>query len=142
MKTNGMAARLEWLRLLAIFAMLGSIMFVSDILMEFLPNMHIVGALTVIYTVVYRAKALIPLYVYVFLNGLYAGFALWWYPYLYIWLPLWGLTMLIPRRLSPKVIMPLYMVICALHGLCFGALYAPFQALAFGFDFETSEDDY
>ena len=38
-----MAARLEWLRLLTVFAMLGSIMFVSDILMEFLPNVHIVG---------------------------------------------------------------------------------------------------
>ena len=137
MKPNRMNRHLERLRLLVAFTMLGSLMFVSDIFMEFLPNMHIVGALMIIYTVVYRAKALIPLYVYVFLNGLYSG-GIWWYPYLYIWLPIWGLTMLIPRRLSPKVKMPLYMLICALHGLTFGALYAPFQALAFGFDFKTT----
>jgi energy-coupling factor transport system substrate-specific component len=30
---------------------------------------------------------------------------------------------------------PVYMIICALHGLSFGALYAPAQALMFGLDF-------
>ena len=29
-----------------------------------------------------------------------------------------------------------YMVICALHGLSFGALYAPVQAIVMGLDFE------
>ena len=136
-KTNKMAVYLERLRLLAIFAMLGSLMFVSDILMEFLPNMHIVGALMMIYTVVYRAKALIPLYVYVFLNGLFGG-GIWWYPYLYVWLPLWALTMLVPRSLGAGFKVPIYMLICALHGFCFGILYAPFQTFAFGLDFEST----
>ena len=72
--------------------MLGTIMFVSKIVMEALPNIHLLGTLTMTYTVVYRKKALIPLYVYVFLNGLYAGFSLWWVPYLYIWTILWGIT--------------------------------------------------
>ena len=27
------------------------------------------------------------------------------------------------------------MGVCALHGLCFGTLYAPFQAVVFGLDF-------
>ena len=69
---------LERIRLLAVFAMLGAILFISDILMEFMPNVHIVGVLTVIYTIVYRQKALIPIYVYVFLNGLFSGFGIWW----------------------------------------------------------------
>ena len=132
MKSPKRVNPLEHIRLLVVFAMLGSLMFISDILMEFLPNMHIVGALTMIYTVVYRSKALIPLYVYVFLSGLYGGFGLWWYPYLYIWLPLWAMTMIVPRRLDAKWKIPLYMLICAFHGLTFGVLYAPFQMLAFG----------
>ena len=124
----------SFLRQMIVFAMLGSLMFVSDLAMEFLPNIHIVGALTMVYTVVYRAKALIPLYVYVFLNGIYAaasGTLLWWIPYLYVWTVLWGVTMLLPKRMPPKIAVPVYMAVCAAHGLCFGILYAPAQALLF-----------
>ena len=46
---------------MAIFAMLGTIMFCSKIVMEFLPNVHLLGALTITYTLVFRAKALIPI---------------------------------------------------------------------------------
>ena len=82
---------------LVLFAMLGMVMFVSKIVMEYLPNIHLLAMLTMAYTLVFRAKALIPIYVYVFVNGLYAGFATWWVPYLYIWTVLWGVTMLLPR---------------------------------------------
>lgn len=133
MKAQKKRSALETLRLLVVGAMLGSLMFISDILMEFLPNMHIVGALIITFTVVYRSWALVPIYVYVFLNGFFGGFGLWWYPYLYIWLPLWGMAMLIPCRLSPRWRVPLYMVICALHGFAFGVLYAPLQMFAFNF---------
>ena len=129
---------LEKLRQISVFAMLGAIMFISKIVMEFLPNIHLLGALTVTYTLVYRWKALIPIYVYVFLNGLYAGFGIWWVPYLYIWTILWGITMLLPRRMPAKILFPVCVAICSLHGLAFGVLYAPFQALAFGFSWEQT----
>lgn len=118
--------------------MLGTLMFVSKIIMEALPNVHLLGALIMIYTLVYRKQALIPIYVYVFLNGLYAGFNLWWFPYCYIWTVLWGMTMLIPKRMPIKLAIPVYMLVCALHGLMFGVLYAPFQALIYGFDFKAA----
>ena len=127
---------LEKLRLMAIFAMLGAIMFVSKLVMEFLPNVHLVGTLLVVYTVVYRAKALIPLYVFVLLAGLYGGFSLWWIPYLYVWTVLWGMVMLLPRRMKPQIAIPVYVVTCSLHGFLFGTLYAPMQALLMGFDFD------
>ena len=116
--------------------MLGSMMFLSDLLMEFLPNIHLVGTLTMIYTIVYRSKALIPIYIYVFLNGLFYGFQAWWVPYLYVWTILWGIAMLLPRRISKKFAAPMYMVVCALHGFAFGILYAPVQAWMFGFSFK------
>ena len=118
--------------------MLGSLMFVSKVIMEVLPNIHLIGMLTMLYTVVYRAKALIPLYVYIFLNGLYVGFATWWVPYLYIWTVLWGMTMLIPKNIKPSAARVVYPAICALHGFMFGILYAPGQALLFGYDLKMT----
>ena len=129
MAAKNRAAYAEKLRLLAVFAMLGTVMFVSDILMEFLPNVHIVGVLTVVYTIVYRAKALVPIYVYVLLNGFFSGFGIWWLAYLYVWALLWGAAMLVPRRL-PKVVRGIiYVLISTLHGLAFGLLYLPVQMI-------------
>lgn len=120
---------------LAVFAVLGTFMYLSKLLMEALPNIHMLGALTVAYTVVYRKKALLPIYVFVALTGFFAGFATWWIPYLYIWTVLWGAAMLLPKEMSPAVGAVVYPLVSALHGLLYGTLYAPAQALLFGLDF-------
>lgn len=121
---------------MVIFALLGSLMFISKQLMEFLPNIHMLGMFTMLYTIVYRKKALIPIYVFVLLEGVIAGFSLWWIPYLYIWTILWAVTMLLPKNMPDKIAIPVYMAVCGLHGLSYGTLYAPFQALAFGYGFK------
>lgn len=123
-------------RELCIFAMLGALMFASKLIMEVLPNIHILGMLIMVYTITFRTKALIPMYVWIMLNGLFAGFATWWIPYLYIWAILWGVTMLLPKKMPKTVAMVVYPVVCSLHGMFFGVLYAPAQALLFGLDFE------
>ena len=119
-------------RQLTIFALLGAVMFCSKVLMEWAPNIHLLGMLTMAYTLTYRKKALIPIYVYVLLQGAFAGFALWWIPYTYIWTILWGITMILPKNMPAKIAVPVYMGVCALHGLCFGTLYAPAQAIMYG----------
>ena len=84
-------------------------------------------------------RALIPLYSYILLDGVFSGFSMWWIPYLYIWLPLWGAFMLLGKlELRRTIQAPLYMIVCGLHGLSFGLLYAPAQALMFGFNFQTT----
>ncbi len=123
---------------MTVFAALGTIMFCSKIIMEAAPNIHILGMLTMAYTVVYRKKALIPIYIYVFLNGLYAGFNQWWIPYLYIWTLLWAITMLLPKKMPAAVASVVYPLICCLHGLAFGALYAPVQAIMYNFNMEQT----
>ena len=124
------------IREIAIFGMLGSIMYASKFLMELFPNVHLLGVFTVAFTVVYRKKALYPIYTYVILNGIFCGFATWWIPYLYLWTMLWGVVMLLPPNM-PKAIRPLiYMAVCAAHGFLFGTLYAPAQALLFGLNFK------
>lgn len=119
---------------MCIFALLGALMFGSKKLMEALPNIHLLGLLTMVSTVVFREKALVPIYLYVILEGLFAGFNLWWFPYLYIWTILWGVTMLLPKNMPKKVATVVYPAVCGLHGFLYGILYAPAQAIIFGLD--------
>lgn len=123
-------------REMAVFSMLGALMFASKMLMEVAPNIHLLGVFTIAFTVVYRAKALYPIYIYVLINGLFAGFATWWIPYLYVWTVLWGITMLLPKKMPKPVAVVVYSVVNALHGYGFGILYAPAQALLFGLNFK------
>ena len=121
---------------IAVFGMLGALMVASKVLMEALPNVHLIGVFIVATTVVYRRKALYPLYIFVFLTGLINGFGTWWIPYLYVWTVLWGMTMLLPRNIPEKWKPVVYALVCAAHGYLYGTLYAPAQALLFGLDFK------
>ena len=123
---------------IVLFAFLGAFMFASKQIMEWLPNIHMLGMLTMLYTVVFRKKALFPIYVFVILEGVIAGFNLWWIPYLYIWTVLWAITMLLPKSMNVKLATPVYMIVCGLHGLGYGTLYAPFQAICMGLDFKAT----
>ncbi len=124
------------IREMAVFSMLGALMYVSKVIMEWAPNIHLLGVFTIAFTVVYRAKALYPIYIYVLLNGIFSGFNAWWIPYLYLWTILWGITMLLPKKMPKPVAVVVYSVVNALHGYGFGILYAPAQALLFGLSFK------
>ncbi len=123
---------------LILFSLLGATMFVSKLITEVLPNIHLLGLFIVSFTVVFRAKALIPIYIFVFLTGIYGGFTFWWVPYLYIWSILWLAVMLLPRKMPNKLATPVYMVVSGLFGLLYGVLYAPAQALLFGYNLEKT----
>ncbi len=123
-------------REIAVFSMLGAVMYASKVIMEFAPNIHLLGVFTIAFTVVYRKNALYPIYTYVILNGVLYGFATWWIPYLYLWAVLWGAAMLLPRNMPEKIQPIVYMAVCAAHGFLFGTLYAPAQAVLYGLDFQ------
>ena len=121
----------------AVFGLLGALMYASKMLMEFLPNVHLLGVFTIALTVVYRKKALYPIYTFVLLTGIFAGFAGWWLPYLYLWTVLWGATMLLPQNMPTKVQPIVYALLNAMHGYLYGTLYAPAQALMYGLSFDA-----
>lgn len=122
---------------ISMFGMLGAVMYASKFIMEIFPNIHLIGVFTVAFTVVYRKKALYPIYTYVILNGIFCGFATWWIPYLYLWTVLWGAVMLLPEKMPKKIKPIVYMAVCAAHGFLFGTLYAPAQALLYGLNFKS-----
>ncbi|MCM1539709.1 MAG: hypothetical protein NC121_00430 [Blautia sp.] len=124
------------IREIAVFGMLGAVMYASKFVMEILPNVHLLGVFTVAFTVVYRKKALYPIYIYVLLNGIFCGFATWWIPYLYLWTILWGAVMLLPEEMPKRARPMVYMAVCAAHGFLFGTLYAPAQAILYGLSFK------
>lgn len=123
-------------REITVFAMLGAVMYASKIIMEMAPNIHLLGVYIVAFTVVYRKKALYPIYVFVLLSGMFCGFAGWWLPYLYIWTVLWAMVMLLPKNMPKKICPFVYMTVCALHGFLYGTLYAPVQAVLYGLNFK------
>ena len=131
----------RWRRVLfhmIVFSMFGAMMFCSKFIMEGLPNIHPVAMFVIVLTVVYRSRALIPIYIYVILDGLRWGFGIAWLPYLYIWLILWGAAMLLPRSAPRWLKVIVYPVVAMLHGLLFGILYAPAQAVLFGLNFKQT----
>ncbi len=123
-------------REIAVFGMLGAVMYVSKMIMELAPNVHLLGVFTIAFTIVYRQKALYPIYTYVILNGMFCGFAAWWVPYLYLWTILWGVVMLLPKKIPKRIQPVVYMSICAAHGFLYGILYAPAQALLYRMSFQ------
>ena len=119
--------------------MLGGVMYASKELMAALPNIHLIGVFITASTLVYGVRALYPLYTFVFLCGLFGGFNLWWVPYLYVWTVLWGAVMGGRRVLvKSRLRYPFLALLCGLHGLLFGVLYAPFQAIVFGLNFQQT----
>ena len=120
---------------LVLFSLLGAIMFASKMITEALPNIHLLAMFITSYTVVFRRKALIPIFLFIFITGAVYGFGIWWFPYLYLWPLLWGAVMLLPKKMPDKIATPVYMIVAGLHGLLYGTLYAPFQALVHGLDF-------
>ncbi len=123
---------------IALFSMLGALTFGAQVAMEAFPNIHLTGMFVVLFTRLFRKKALIPLYLYVFLIGVRWGFGISWIPYLYIWLFLWGGVMLVPKKVKKKLAVVLYCLIGGIFGLLFGTLYAPAQALLFGLNLKET----
>ena len=111
-------------------------MYASKMIMEIAPNVHLLATFVIAYTLVYGKKALYPIYVFVLLTGVYAGFATWWIPYLYLWTVLWAVVMILPKKMPKKIRPIVYMAVCAAHGFLYGTLYAPSQAILFGLNFD------
>ena len=121
----------------AVFGMLGALMMASDILMNIIPNVHLVGVMIVVLTVVYRWKALFPIYIYVLLIGLYEGAGLW-FTYCYVWAILWGMVMLLPKRMSAWLAPIAYALVCGIHGFAFGFFLIPYQMALVNFTFRQA----
>ena len=102
------------LRDLVLLALLGSLMFASQVVMASLPNIHIVAVLIIVTALYFRWRALYAVFV------LHRRHPVRWVSYLYTWPVLAAVTVLLGRSESPLF----WAVIAGIFGLCFGALCA------------------
>ena len=121
-------------RELVLLALLGALLWVSKMALAMLPNIEPVSLLLIVYTVVLGWKALIPLYVYVFMELLIWGIGFWSICYTYVWLVLVLLAMLFRRMDSPLG----WAVLSGAFGLGFGALCALVYWVTGGWAFALS----
>ncbi len=122
------------IREIALFALLGALMFGAKMALAAIPNVEPVSLLILVYGAVFGKKTLYPLYVYVILEFLIWGVGLWNINYLYVWVILLALTLAFRGMESPLG----WAVLSGAFGLCFGALCAPVYCITGGWAFGLS----
>lgn len=105
---------------MVMMGVLAAILVVVQVGMSFLPNIELVSLLLILYGIALGRYALLPLYVFVLVEGLIYGFSLWWFNYLYVWLPLVLLAIAFRKNRSALF----WALVSAVFGLCFGGLCA------------------
>lgn len=106
------------LRLIALSGILGAVLLVCQVAFAFLPNIELVSALVIVFTMVLGRYIGYSLAVFVLLEGVYYGFGMWWFSYLYIWGILALVTYLF-RKMESNLG---WALICGFYGLIFGTL--------------------
>lgn len=101
-------------------ALIGALLYASQIALSALPNIEIVTLLIVVFTKNLGKEGTLACFVYVCLTAITGGFGIWWLTYLIVW-PLFSLIVLKLRKLNDWII---WAVINAVFGLCFGAVFA------------------
>ena len=105
----------------ALFGMLGGLMFGAKTAMMALPNIEPVSLMVMVLVVTFGKKALFPIYIYVLLELTIHGVGLWTLSYLYVWAILAAAAWLCRDMESPLG----WAVLSGGFGLLFGALCTP-----------------
>ncbi len=101
-----------------LLALLGVLMYVSQVIMATLPNIELVSFLIILTTRKFGLKSLWSVYIFVFLEALTYGFEIWVICYLYVWAILVFVVLIV--RKHDSVI--LYTLAASIFGFLFGTL--------------------
>lgn len=101
-------------------AFLSALLFISQTAFSWLPNAELVSLLLIIYALVYKKHVWLILYVFIALEGLFYGFGLWWFSYLYVWAVLSGIVRFLYHKREPKAFG--ISLIAGTFGMAFGFL--------------------
>lgn len=109
------------IRDLALYSLLGTILYAAKIVMAPLPNIEPVSLFTILLAVCCGWKGLCAVYLYVFLELTTWGIGLWSAAYLYVWLILFFAAMLLKQMKSSFG----WALLAGAFGLLFGLFSAP-----------------
>lgn len=113
----------------AVVGAAAAILLVCQVAMNFLPNIEVVSLFIVLFTQHFERKTLWIIYVFVLIEGLIYGFAMWWFVYLYIWTVLYLVTRFLRDMHEPLG----WAIVTGIFGLMFGALSSIPTFLTMGF---------
>lgn len=99
-------------------AMLTAILFLGQVCMAFLPNIEVVTLLVILYTQVYKKKVFFIIYAFALLEGVFYGFGIWWFNYLYVW-SIQAVINLLFRKQKSVVF---WSILSGFYGITFGVL--------------------
>jgi len=108
-------------RELALYSLLGAMIYVAKVAMAFLPNIEPVSLLVMLLAVCLGWKGLCAVYLYVFLEYATWGMGMWSACYVYVWLILFAAARAMRRMESTLG----WALLSGGFGLMFGALCAP-----------------
>ena len=117
MNSPTLSARLS-IRDLCVLAILAALTFGTKVALASFPNISLNALLIILTTVYFGWKAMYAVAAYVLLEGLFFGFSIWWFSYLYIWPLLVILAMLLRKNCSVVI----WAVTAGVYGLLFGPL--------------------
>ena len=100
--------------------LLTAIVFAVQVALGFLPNIELVTLLFILYTLFLGKKVFFIIFAFIFLEGIFYGFGIWWVNYLYI-PPLQALITLALRKHTSVIF---WSMISGIYGFSFGALCA------------------
>lgn len=113
---------------IAVIGLGAAILFVTQAVMSPLPNIEPVSTLLIAFTLILEKRTIPMIYVFALMEGIFYGFGIWWFYYLYVWTILYIIVRLFRKNQSILI----WAVISGLFGLCFGFLCAVSYAIAGG----------
>lgn len=111
---------------LILFGVLGGLISVSQIALSFIPNVETVSLFIILFSLIYKKKAMYIVFVFVIVMGLIYGFGVWWFGYIILWPFLCVMTYKLENVISGKYL------ILSLYSGTFGLLFGFFYAIPYG----------
>ncbi|WP_315080987.1 hypothetical protein [uncultured Clostridium sp.] len=107
---------------LILFGILGAILTIAQVSLNFIPNIEAVSLLIIIYSLIYDKKSIFSIFIFIIMMGLIYGFGSWWFGYIILWPVLNIVTCLLSKFIKNRyLILSLY---SGTFGLLFGFFYA------------------
>lgn len=103
-------------------ALLSAALYVSKLVLEFLPNVEVVTLLIILYTLVLGKETLLIVTVFNLFEGMQWGFGLWWFSYLYTWPALCLIVLVLKKYVKEEF--TVWAVVSGMFGLLFGSFFA------------------
>ncbi|WP_297427236.1 hypothetical protein [Clostridium sp.] len=112
-------------REIVLFGALGSFISASQLILSFIPNVEIVSLLIILFSLIFRRKALYIVYTFVFIMGIIYGFGVWWFGYVMLWPLLCIITFTFSKFIEGEYFK------LALYSGIFGVLFGFFYAIPY-----------